>query len=210
MRRRPILAAALATAVAFGPWAHAADPQVTDPAGDANFVNGQGQPVLDPAPQNSPTPVGSQEYADVLSVLWEKVGSDVRVTATFTAPPAPPAPTSLVYRMLGTVGDTCTFVGVVWYSDKSSDPTIPKSAVRDSCTGETVLTEIPEPKIDGSKMIWTAPISKFPKAALTAGKLTDLRVEIRELQDYGMEIDGSYGGANGLVELATSEGTFSF
>lgn len=206
MRRRPILAAALATAVAFGPWASAAEPQVTDPANDANFLNNQGYPV--PAPGNNPTPVGSQGYADVLSVLWEKVGRDVKVTATFTAPPAPPSPTRLVYRMLGKVGESCTFVGVVWYSTKSSDPSIPKSAVRDSCTGETVLTEIAEPKIEGNKMIWTAPLAKFPKAAIAAGQLTDLRVEIRELQDYGMEVDGSYGGANGLIEVATSTNSF--
>ena len=203
---RPVLAAGLALALAAAPGAHAADPQVTDPAGDANFLNHQGYPV--PAPHSNPTPVGSQDYADVLSVLWEKVGSDVKVTAEFSAPPAPPSPTSLVYRMLGTVGETCTYVGVVWYSTKSSDPTIPKSAVRDSCTGETVLTEIPEPKIDGNKIIWTAPLAKFPKAALTAGQLTDLRVEIRELQDFGMEVDGSYGQANGLVEVATSTASF--
>lgn len=203
MRRRPLLALALASCVALGPWASAADPtpQVTDPAGDANFANNQGQPGV-PAPNdnNNPTPAGSQDYADVLSVLWEKVGSDVRITATFKGAPAPLPGTSLVYRMLGTTPD-CPFVGVVWYSTKSSDATIPKSAVRDNCTGETVLTEIAEPKIDGAKLIWTAPLSKFPAKALSAGTLTDLRVEIRELQDAA-------GYAFGQIEVAKGTGTF--
>jgi len=206
MRRRPVLAAALATAVAFGPWSHAAPtPQVTDPAGDANFLNGQG--IVKPPSNDNPTPVGSQAYADVVSVLWEKAGRNVRVTATFSAPPAPPAGTRLVYRMLGTT-PTCDFVGVVWYSSKSSDPAIPKAAVRDYCTGATVLTEVPEPKIDGANLIWTVPLSKFPKQAV--GKtLTDLRVEIREMQDFGMPVNGAYGYAYGVIEQAVSTGTFN-
>lgn len=207
--RRPLIAVTLTAALALSPWAQAADPQVTDPAGDANFT-------AEAVDGGMATPVGSQDYADVLSVLWEKVGKDVRVTATFTAAPAPPAGTQLVYRMLGTT-EACPFVGVVWYSKKSSDPSIPKAAVRDSCTGETVLTEIAEPKIDGAVMTWLAPLAKFPAAALKAGKLTDLRVEIRELQDYGTQVPsdvpvygGSYGAANGLVEEAASTNSFSF
>ena len=215
MRRRPLVVLALSSALALTPGASAAEPQVTDLAGDANFLNNQGYTQV-PAPHSNTSPAGSQGYADVLSVLWEKTGSDVRVTANFTAPPAPPAPTSLVYRMLGTSGETCPFVGVVWYSKKSSDPGIPKAAVRDNCTGTTVLTEVPEPKIDGTKIIWTVPLDKFPKQAV--GKpLTDLRVEIRELQDFGTKVPsevppqaygGSYGSANGLIEVATSTSTF--
>ena len=209
MRRRPILAAALAAAVAFCPWAHAADPQVTDPAGDANFS----EEIQD---GGMATPVGNQAYADVLSVLWEKAGSDIRVTATLSEAPSPPPGTQLVYRMLGTT-PACEFVGVVWYTSQSSDPSIPKSAVRDFCTGETILTEIAEPKIDGAKIIWTAPRAKFPAKALSAGKLTDLRVEIREIEDWGTPLPddspvfpGAYGAGTGLVDAATSEGTFSF
>ena len=201
MRRRPILAAALATAVALGPWAHAADPQVTDPTGDANFTG----EVL---------PVGSQTYADIISTKWENATKDgqpaFKVTLTLAGPPVAPPETAVVYRALGVPGH-CGFFGVVYYTSKSSDPTIPQSAVRDNCIDETTrLTEIPLPEIKESTITWLVPLSVIPKdAGIKKGTtLGTLFTHINEIEDFRVAClpdDGGVTGFGNACGLGTGE-----
>lgn len=192
--RRLVLAPALALAL-IAPNAQAAPaPQVTDPSGDANF----GANAV-AATRNQSLPVGNQEYADVVSVLWDtkKTTKKVRgrnvttltaftVTATLTGAPTPPAPTQIVFRMLGATPN-CGFFGVVYYTKKSSDPGIPQSALRENCNDEvTRLHSIPAPAIDGNKITWTVPMSAIPAATKVkqGSKIIDLWFEVRELQDF--------------------------
>lgn len=176
--RRLMLAGALAAGALLVPHAQAAGPQVTDQANDANFVG-------------DPTPVGSQAYADVLSIEWKAVktkgkATGFQVVTTLSAPPVAPEGTSLVYRMLGKT-PTCGFFGVVYYTHKSSDPGIPQSAVRDNCIDATTrLTQIPLPVIAGSTITWTVPFTVIPKDTKIAlgTTLTDLHFAVNEIEDF--------------------------
>lgn len=216
MRVRPaLLASAAAAAVLAAPLALAApgDASFTDAAGDANFtamVIGGG----------TPTPVGSQAYADVVAVTWspDRVGGKVvgfTVTTTLTAPPTPPAQTAVVYRMLGKT-EKCPYVGPVFYTSKSSDPSIPQSALRDNCTGETRLTPIPMPKVNGSTITWKVPLSALPKEAPAGTTLTDLYFEVNEIEDFrGLQVPGAvpliggvYGLGTGQIDFGSSSAAF--
>jgi hypothetical protein len=223
MRVRPVLLAALAAVAVTVPSALAAPaPQVTDAAGDANFI---GMAVSGGAS----TPVGSQAYADVLSVTWsaDKVTKKVKrksvstltgftVTTVLSAPPTPPAGTSLVFRMLGKT-ETCPFVGPVLYTAKSSDPGIPQSALRDNCSGETRLTEIPMPVVDGATITWKVPVSALPKEVPVGTVLKDLYFEVNEIEDFrGAQIPagvpvfgGAYGLGTGQVDAGSSTSSFT-
>ena len=228
MRARLLLSALAATSVALALPGEAATPapatpQVTDPSGDANGIS------TAKANSNQATPAGNQAYADVVSVLWQPVKTTVTktvkrkkvttttvtgftVTTTFSAPPSPPSGTAVVYRMLST--NNCgTFFGVVYYSTAGSDPAQPQSAVRDDCSGTTRLTKIDLPVIAGNTMTWNVPLTAIPADLKFAPgkKLTDLRFEVRELEDFhGQKVpDGvpSVGGATGLAAGVLDDGT---
>lgn len=229
MRTRSVVLTALTAATLAAPLALAATPaapQVTDIAGDANFLSGQVVTGDGPLAGNNATPVGSQAYADVLSVAWSlnkaKVGKKTKVvgfivTATLSGPPAPPAGTTVVYRMLGEVnGDSTLYLGPVWYSSPLSDPTTPQSALRDNITGPTRLTKIDLPKIEGSTMTWKVPLTAMPKEFKAGGTLGNLWFEIREIEDFqGQKVPDDapdYGGATGLgmgtIDNGTSTSSF--
>lgn len=227
MRARLALTAAVAaaTALTLVP-ADAAPPapQVTDPAGDANF---SGMVLTG----GSSTPVGSQDYADVLSVTWAPVTTTTvvkrkrvttvtgfTVTTVLSAPPVPVSGTQVVYRMLGRPGGVeGSFLGPVFYTAKSSDPTIPQSALRDNLTGETRLTPIAMPKIDGSTITWTVPKTALPKEFKPGTPLTGLYFEVNEIEDFqGAQIPkevptfgGAYGLGTGQLDAGTSEASYT-
>lgn len=225
MRLRSLALVASAATVLLAPHALAAapTPQVTDPSGDANFVNAQGEPV--PSPGMS-APFGSQAYGDVTAVLWQpyqvkqgrkKVFGGFTVMTTLGAPPAPPAGTTLVYRMLGQAnGDASLFLGPVFYTTKSSDPAQPQSALRDNLDGATRLTPLALPKIAGSTLTWTVPVSALPKSFKVGSTLSNLYFEVRELEDFhGATVPAPvpvYGGASGLavgvVDAGSSTSSF--
>ena len=227
MRTRLALSAAVAaaTALALVP-ADAAPPapQVTDPAGDANLT-------ATAQPGGQATPVGSQDYADVVSVTWapttvtkvvkrKKVTTvtGFTVTTVLTAPPVPAAGTQVVYRMLGVPGGVeGSFLGPVYYTDKSSDPGIPQSALRDNLTGETRLTPIELPKIEGSTITWTVPLSALPKELKPGTPLTGLFFTVNEIEDFqGAQVPedvptygGAYGLGTGVVDDGYSEASYT-
>lgn len=218
--RRLVVAPVLASLAFLAPSVSAAPavPQVTDPADDANFVNSQNNtgPYYT-IPNNTQTPVGSQSYADVLSVRWstvkstKKVGKKTvttvtgfQVTTTLKGDPTPPSGTTIVYRMLGST-PTCGFFGVVYYTTPLSDPTTPQSAVRDNCNeSPTRLTKIANPVIKDKTITWTVPLSVIPKDTKVGlnSVLTGLYFTVVEIEDFkGQRVpDGVpvYGGATGL------------
>lgn len=194
--RRLALVPALAVAL-LAPHAQAAPaPQVTDPSGDANLL----ATAPHAAARDRATAPINQAYGDGVSVLWESVkttkkvrGKNVttvtgfKVTATLAGAPTPPAPTQVVYRMLGSTPN-CGFFGVVYYTKKSSDPGIPQSALRENCNDEvTRLYPIDLPAIVGNTITWTVPMSAVPASTkvTTGSKIVDLYFTVNELQDFG-------------------------
>lgn len=224
MRARSAVLSALTAVALSAPFAFAADapaPQVTDATGDANLsatVSTGGEAA----------PVGNQAYADVVSALWQpvttKVGKKTQVTGftatlTLAGPPTPPAGTTVVYRVLGEVaGDSTLFLGPVFYTSPGSDPSQPQAALRDNLGSDKVtrLTKIDLPKVEGSTITWTVPLSVLPKEFKLGSKLGNLYVTVNEIEDFhGQKVpDGvpSYGGAYGLgagvVDSAYSEASF--
>jgi hypothetical protein len=222
MRTRLVVLAALSAATLAAPLALAAPapaPQVTDPAGDATFTAtaSSGAPGI---------PGANQAYADVVSVTWAPTTQTVKkkttvtgftVTTVLSAPPTPPAGTSLVFRMLGQVnGDAATYLGPVFYTAVPTDPTQPQSALRDNLTGVTRLTKIDLPKIEGSTITWTVPATAFPKELKHPTTLSNLYFEVREIQDFhGQKVPdavpalgGASGLATGVVDDGKSTGSF--
>ena len=225
MRTRPVLLVALAVAGLAAPTALAgttvsAPATYTDPAGDANGVSGQGFTSTGPLAGDNATPAGSQGYADVVSVTW---APDVKnkklvgftVAATFSAPPVAPAGTSLVYRMLGEIGDHTTFLGPVYYTSQG-DPSTPQSALRANLTGTVRLTPIDLPKVDGSTMTWKVPVTALPKELKAGTTLTNLYFEVREIESFGGQkvpdgvpaAGGSTGLAYGLLDSGSSTASY--
>ncbi len=220
MLRRSVLAPALAVLAFAVPSATAAapGPQVTDPSGDANFVNGQGLVTGDAVPHDQATPVGSQAYADVTSVLWQttKTVKKVKkktvttitgftVTVTLAGAPTPPEGTTVVYRILGKT-PACPYFGVVYYSNKLKDGTSPQSALRDNCNGASAarLTPIALPVVKGSTLTWTVPLKAIPAdtKVKVGSTLTGLYFTVTEIEDFqGQKVPDDapqVGGATGL------------
>ena len=211
--RLPALCSVLVALALLTP-AQAAGPQITDPANDANFANGQG---FVNGFNNNATPVGTQGYADVLSVQWttlrttkvvkrKKVTTVVgfQVQTKLSAPPTPPQGTTIVYRMLGKT-PLCGFFGVAYYTTPLSDPETPQSAIRDNCVnGTTRLTKIAPPYINGSTITWTVPLAAIPKdTKVGVGTLlTEVWFTVNEIEDFqGQKVPDQvpvYGGATGL------------
>jgi hypothetical protein len=241
VRIRPALsllsALALSGGLALAAPAGAAGPQVIDPANDANFLNGQGfeaEYEADvPLPRNNPTPVGSQAYADVLSITWtrmtakagkKQVFSGFKVAMKLSGPPTPPAPTILVFRMFGQVnGNPDLLVGPVLYTSPLTGA--PQSALRDTLGPDNVvrLTAIPMPVIAGSTVTWTVPKSALPKELAIGSTLKNLYCEVREIESFqGLtvpatvpvveepipSVGGATGLATGIIERADSASSF--
>ncbi|MCA1824637.1 MAG: hypothetical protein ABR520_06940 [Mycobacteriales bacterium] len=181
--------AALAGAVTLGALAsasHAAPPapkpQVTDPAGDANAINGQG---LQDIPSVSTAPA-SVDSMDVLSVLYETYGTvkggkvvkadGFRVTMTLSAAPQS---TGAVYRATGAAPDCSVF----WFQYDLSPGAAPEGNLRHTCgvTDPTDLgTTIPlDVKVDGAKIVWTVPLKVLPPPVKLGSLIEGIGVDIR-------------------------------
>ncbi len=223
MRIRPVLVSAVALCALAAPAAFsatpAAAPQVTDPAGDANGGATAGGPAA-----NQPTAPVSASYADVVSVLWTpdkaakgKKPTGFSVTTTLSAPPVAPQGTSLVYRMLGQVnGDAAVYLGPVYYTAPSTDPSAPQSALRDNITGVTRLTKLDLPVISGNTMTWHVPLTAVPKEFKRGTAISNLYFEVREIESFQGQktpdalpaVGGSSGLAAGEFDNGTSTNSF--
>ncbi|MFN2625799.1 MAG: hypothetical protein ABR520_06925 [Mycobacteriales bacterium] len=185
MKLRRVAAFAVGASLFLSPNVFAAGPtpQITDPSGDANMTANAQNDVV--------TPAGSQDWADVTSVLWQTVKTRGRVTAftvtaTLKGAPTPPAPASLVFRMLGTTAK-CPFFGVAYYTEQSSDATLPQSAIRDNCIDTTTrLTKIDLPVIKDNTITWTVPLDKIPAdtGVKVGTTLTGLYFTVNEIEDF--------------------------
>ncbi len=163
MRRRPLLALALASAVTLGPWASAAAPapQVTDPANDANYLNDNSPlvlPVNNPF-NNNPTPVGSDAGSDILSIEWASLSTvktkkaksvlkGFTVTMVLSAAPTDPG---VLFRATSETADC----GTLWFQYYTSDPkTTPQASLRHTCDGGAVVVPIAT-QVVGKTIVWT-------------------------------------------------------
>lgn len=166
-RRVVIVAAVAAVTTLVGPSAAAPAPQVVDPANDANGGSYWSHP-------DTPTPAGSQPYADVVSVLFRttKATKTIRgrrktvvtgftVTLRTSAPPVPPADTVAVYRVLAE-GAGCLF-GIDYYT--RAPGTQPQSAIQEWCGTSIRRIALARPVVSGAAITWTVPLSAVPKNA---------------------------------------------
>jgi hypothetical protein len=210
MRTRLALAAATAALVSLATPGQAGGsaPQIIDPAGDANGLS-----TVMPY-SNMPTPQVSQADADVTSVRWRVVKDKRKMVTGFTVQArlsaAPAVGTSVVYRMLGTRACGAQF-GVIYNTDPASSPNEPQSAVIDTvCSAgvgynatdgvvvdaakAAVANQRPElfwhtaialPKIVGSTMTWTVPLTAIPSQVnIVAGTtITDLRFSVNRVMN---------------------------
>jgi len=201
MRRRPILALALASAVALGTWASAAAPapQVTDPASDANYLNDNSPlvlPVNNPA-NNNPTPVGSDGGSDILSIQWatlksvktKKAKSVVKgFTVTMTLTEAP-GTAGVLYRATGETAD-CTQVWFQYYTD---DPkTTPQGSLRHTCDGAVVVVPVATKVVDKT-IVWTFEFGAkdLPKVIKAGTEIIDLSGHSRDYVSNPTCVDAS-------------------
>lgn len=183
MRRNVAAVVAVAGIVALGqPSVAAPAPQVVDPANDANGGAHGGA-------SDTPTPVGSQPYADVVSVQFATTkamgkagGRNVLVVTGFTVamrltePPVPPAGTVAVYRVLAS-GPRCLFA-VDHYTRPPAGQ--PQSAVQEWCGPSIRRKALAAPRITGSTITWIVPLSALPKntGAGVGSTLTDLHFDV--------------------------------
>ncbi|HUR76989.1 MAG TPA: hypothetical protein VMZ22_03500 [Acidimicrobiales bacterium] len=180
-------------------------PQIIDPYGDANGLS-----TVVPY-SNVQEPALSHAAEDVTSVLWQVVKDEenkvtgftirARLSAAPRAGTSKPFGASVVYRMLGTSACGAKF-GVIYNTDHASSPNEPQSAVIDTggCSHGVVVdttkaavsnqrpewfldTAIALPKIVGSTITWTVPLTAIPKRLhIVAGtKITDLRFSVNRV-----------------------------
>lgn len=156
MKLRVLTAAALTAGLAFAPTSHAAGPQVTDPASDANHLNDNApisSPLLPDNPQNNnPTPAGSDDAADILSIEWKTLKQKKLVTGFTVTMTLKGAPTKsgLLYRATSETADCST----LWFQYYSTDPkNTPQASLRHTCDG-TQVVPIPT-KVVGNTIVWT-------------------------------------------------------
>jgi len=179
MRRRPVLAAALAAAVLLGPWSHAAEPapQVTDPESDANYLN-DNAPVSSPLfpdnpANNNPTPVGSNAGADITSIIYTSTtvkgvvkGFTVRMTLK-----AEPTKEAMLFRATGNTAECST----LWFQYYTVDPkNTPQASLRHTCDG-TQVVPIPV-NVAGNTITWNFEFSNanMPKAVRKGSEIVKL------------------------------------
>ena len=113
--------------------AGAPKPQITDPLGDANFVNDQG---------TGDGSFGDQNAADagtVSDILGVTLSNDAKnLTIAFDMEAAPPAATAVAYRLRVNpdgAGGTHCLLFEVFYSGANNTVTTPVAHLRDACGG---------------------------------------------------------------------------
>jgi hypothetical protein len=181
MRTRLLTAvAAGAVAVSVLP-AHAASggkPQVTDPAGDANAINGQGEETV-PSQSTGPADLAA---ADILSVRFattfaakkvhgKRVPTGMTATLTLAAPPTDPF---INYRLEATSAQ-CTDL----FFEYSTSPAGRGTDLR--CPGSIPVASadtqfaVSKAVVKGNSIIWSVPLKSLPVGTTLSSLEADTR-----------------------------------
>ena len=168
-----ILAAGLGLAAAVP--SNAAAPQVSDPAGDANAVNGQGAVTGVPSQATTPASAGS---LDITSVQWStkftgsgkyRTPTHMVVTMSVAAPVADLGQ-SAVWRATSMFGD-CSVMAAYEVAPGFT----PSAYIRVCNTNDPLgYTDIASSaKVSGTKIVWTVPIKQLKSYGIKAGATLD-------------------------------------
>lgn len=167
-------------------------PEIKDPAGDANAINGQGVLLgLEEGPDTRPASIDGAD----LRAIWVDTAYDVvkvrdaarnilevqhlpfalRIHVRTEAPAAPSPGPTMVYRYPATIGG-CDVFFQMWVSGPGSVPGDPPQRVdirrlTSSCPGGATTMTSPTftLSLDGNVATWQYPISTFP-ALLGVGR----------------------------------------
>lgn len=186
MKLRVLAVAAISAGLAFAPASHAAGPQVTDPSGDANHINDNAPVVLpvDNPANNNPTPVGSDDAADILSIEWKTLRDKKKAVTGFTvtmALKAGPTKAGMLYRATSETTECTT----LWFQYYTSKPSLtPQASLRHSCSGSSVVVPIPA-KVVGKTIVWTFLFKdkNMPKLVKKGSAITGMGGHSREFKD---------------------------
>ena len=168
MRTRLIVAAAvagIAVTALPGLAATAPKPQITDQAGDANFLNGQG--IVTGAP--SPTTPADASAADIKSVLFQStfkikkvhgkvVKTPTGFTITMTMASAPSLP-NVIYRVAASTPICDTLFFEYSTAVSGTDGSARCAAALPAPSGPVAVTSV---IVKGNSVIWTVPIKSLP------------------------------------------------
>jgi hypothetical protein len=119
--------------------AGAAKPNITDPLGDANFVNDQG---TGDGSFGDFTPADAGTVSDITGVSFANDAKNLYVTISTEA--APPAATGIGYSVRvnpGAAGSYCLFFEA-FFPGANNDLTQGHAQFRDACTGETTEVQV--------------------------------------------------------------------
>jgi hypothetical protein len=158
-------AAGIAVAALPGHAATAPKPQITDPTGDANGLNGQGVVTGTPEPS---TPADASG-ADIKSVLFQstfktrtvhgtvkKVPTGFTITMTLAAAPSVP---NVIYRVASS-GPSCDSLFFEYSTAVSgSDGSARCAASLPQTSGPVGVTSV---VVKGNSVIWTVPVKSLP------------------------------------------------
>lgn len=168
-----VLAAGLGLAAAV-PSNAAAAPQIVDPAGDANALNGQGLVEGAPGQATAPASLGS---LDITSVQWATKfnGSGKRKTATHIlvtmslAAPATETGQSAVWRATANFGD-CSFSLAYEVT-----PGLPATSYLRICDSGTLgYVDVPATAtVSGAKIGWSVPIKSLKSYGIKLNSVAD-------------------------------------
>jgi hypothetical protein len=166
------LAVAAFPAFASGP--AAPKPQIVDPMGDANYINGQG--ILSTNPNQSTAPADAS-FADILSVTFattkstktvvvikgkkrstKTVSTPTGFTVTMTLAAAPTVP-EIFYRVSASTGSCAT----VFFEYSTAPNASPAGSARCAAalpnpSGPIAVTSV---AVVGNSIVWTVPLSAF-------------------------------------------------
>jgi hypothetical protein len=165
-----------AAAVAIVVPAHAATPagpapQITDPGGDANFINGQ--TFVDTPDETTPVDASS---ADITGVLFQttyatqtlkktvvkvvkkkKVKKVITITVNLAAAPGP----DTIYRVTAAKG-ACTRLFFEYSTSPASQAIVGSTNLRCASSEEDTTYDIAPATVTGSSIKWTVPLSQLP------------------------------------------------
>jgi hypothetical protein len=192
MRARLLALAAATTVVGFAIPSHAATvkPQITDPAGDANAINNEGEPTA-PIPSQS-TPA-DDSGADIRSVLFQttfvkkgkkKVATGFTATMKLSAAPTP----QTVYRVYAN-SPVCSGTSAIIRFVYEDSPALGGGDVEcfgltTSITYKGVVTTV-----KGSSITWKVPVSAMRAGTVLSGMYADTRADAVAIT--APELDGT-------------------